>query len=55
LRDLVRAGKVRHFGLSEPGVQTIRRTHATAVRLALATIAVQGGRHPEHLQRLVGR
>src|SRR4051794_34731414 len=26
--DLVRAGKVRHFGLSEPGVQTIRRAHA---------------------------
>jgi aryl-alcohol dehydrogenase-like predicted oxidoreductase len=26
--DLVRAGKVRHFGLSEAGVRTIRRAHA---------------------------
>ncbi|MCC2033290.1 aldo/keto reductase [Microbacterium allomyrinae] len=26
--DLVRAGKVRHFGLSEAGAQTIRRAHA---------------------------
>jgi aryl-alcohol dehydrogenase-like predicted oxidoreductase len=28
LRDLIQAGKVRHFGLSEAGVQTIRRAHA---------------------------
>jgi aryl-alcohol dehydrogenase-like predicted oxidoreductase len=28
LKDLIREGKVRHFGLSEPGVQTIRRAHA---------------------------
>ena len=28
VRDLIRAGKVRHFGLSEAGVQTIRRAHA---------------------------
>jgi len=28
VRDLIREGKVRHFGLSEPGVQTIRRAHA---------------------------
>ncbi|HEX3984594.1 MAG TPA: aldo/keto reductase [Acidisoma sp.] len=26
--DLIRAGKVRHFGLSEAGVATIRRAHA---------------------------
>ncbi len=26
--DLIREGKVRHFGLSEAGVQTIRRAHA---------------------------
>lgn len=26
--DLVAAGKVGHFGLSEPGIQTIRRAHA---------------------------
>ena len=28
VKDLVEQGKVKHFGLSEPGVQTIRRAHA---------------------------
>jgi aryl-alcohol dehydrogenase-like predicted oxidoreductase len=28
VKDLIRAGKVRHFGLSEAGAQTIRRAHA---------------------------
>ena len=28
VKDLVQQGKVKHFGLSEPGVQTIRRAHA---------------------------
>src|SRR5881397_1838485 len=28
VQDLIQEGKVRHFGLSEPGVQTIRRAHA---------------------------
>ncbi len=28
VRDLIEEGKVKHFGLSEPGVQTIRRAHA---------------------------
>ena len=28
VKELIRAGKVRHFGLSEAGVQTIRRAHA---------------------------
>ncbi len=28
IKDLVRAGKVRHYGLSEPGLQTVRRAHA---------------------------
>ncbi|HZF30801.1 MAG TPA: aldo/keto reductase [Gammaproteobacteria bacterium] len=28
VRDLVEQGKVKHFGLSEPGVETIRRAHA---------------------------
>jgi aryl-alcohol dehydrogenase-like predicted oxidoreductase len=28
VRDLIQAGKVKHFGLSEAGVQTIRRAHA---------------------------
>lgn len=28
VKDLIQAGKVKHFGLSEPGVATIRRAHA---------------------------
>jgi aryl-alcohol dehydrogenase-like predicted oxidoreductase len=28
VKDLIHQGKVKHFGLSEPGVQTIRRAHA---------------------------
>jgi aryl-alcohol dehydrogenase-like predicted oxidoreductase len=28
VKDLIQAGKVRHFGLSEPSAQTLRRAHA---------------------------
>ena len=28
IKDLIQEGKVKHFGLSEPGVQTVRRAHA---------------------------
>ena len=28
VKDLIQQGKVKHFGLSEPGAQTIRRAHA---------------------------
>ena len=28
IKDLIRLGKVRHYGLSEPGLQTVRRAHA---------------------------
>ena len=28
VRDLIAEGKVRHFGMSEPGVHTLRRAHA---------------------------
>ncbi len=28
VKDLIRAGKVKHFGLSEPAAKTIRRAHA---------------------------
>jgi aryl-alcohol dehydrogenase-like predicted oxidoreductase len=28
LKDLIVAGKLRHYGLSEPGLQTVRRAHA---------------------------
>ena len=35
VKDLIRAGKVRHFGLSEAGAQTIRRAHAVQPVTAL--------------------
>src|SRR5205085_7966229 len=28
VKDLIQQGKVRHFGMSEAGVKTIRRAHA---------------------------
>jgi aryl-alcohol dehydrogenase-like predicted oxidoreductase len=35
VKDLIQEGKVRHFGLSEAGVQTIRRAHAVQPLTAL--------------------
>ena len=35
VKDLIREGKVNHFGLSEAGVQTIRRAHAVQPVTAL--------------------
>ncbi len=35
VRDLIGEGKVRHFGLSEPGVETVRRAHAVQPVTAL--------------------
>jgi aryl-alcohol dehydrogenase-like predicted oxidoreductase len=35
VKDLIAAGKVRHFGLSEPGAQTVRRAHAVQPVTAL--------------------
>jgi aryl-alcohol dehydrogenase-like predicted oxidoreductase len=35
VRDLIHEGKVKHFGLSEAGVQTIRRAHAVQPVTAL--------------------
>ncbi len=35
VKDLIREGKVRHFGLSEAGVETIRRAHAVQPVTAL--------------------
>ena len=35
VRDLIQEGKVKHFGLSEAGVQTIRRAHAVQPVAAL--------------------
>ncbi len=35
VRDLIAEGKARHFGMSEPGVQTLRRAHAVQPVTAL--------------------
>jgi aryl-alcohol dehydrogenase-like predicted oxidoreductase len=35
VKDLIAAGKVSHFGLSEPGAQTVRRAHAVQPVTAL--------------------
>jgi aryl-alcohol dehydrogenase-like predicted oxidoreductase len=35
VRDLIAAGKVRHFGLSEPAARTIRRAHAVQAVTAI--------------------
>jgi aryl-alcohol dehydrogenase-like predicted oxidoreductase len=35
VRDLIQQGKVKHFGMSEAGVQTIRRAHAVQPVAAL--------------------
>jgi aryl-alcohol dehydrogenase-like predicted oxidoreductase len=45
--DLIRAGKVKHFGLSEAGVQTIRRAHAEQPVAALQSEYSLWWREPE--------
>jgi aryl-alcohol dehydrogenase-like predicted oxidoreductase len=35
VKDLIATGKVKHFGMSEPGVQTLRRAHAVQPVTAL--------------------
>ncbi len=47
VRDLIRAGKVRHFGLSEAGVPTIRRAHAVQPVTALQSEYSLWWRRPE--------
>ncbi|MBA3519791.1 MAG: aldo/keto reductase [Rhizobiales bacterium] len=47
MADLVRAGKVRHLGLSEAGPQTIRRAHAVHPIAALQTEYSLWSRDPE--------
>jgi aryl-alcohol dehydrogenase-like predicted oxidoreductase len=47
VKDLVRAGKVRHFGLSEAGVATIRRAHAVHPVTALQSEYSLWWREPE--------
>ncbi|HLN58957.1 MAG TPA: aldo/keto reductase [Thermoanaerobaculia bacterium] len=47
VRDLIREGKVKHFGLSEAGVQTIRRAHAVQPVTALQSEYSLWWRRPE--------
>ena len=47
VKDLVRQGKVKHFGLSEAGVQTIRRAHAVQPVTALQSEYSLWWREPE--------
>lgn len=47
VKDLVQEGKVKHFGLSEAGVQTIRRAHAVQPVTALQSEYSLWWRGPE--------
>jgi aryl-alcohol dehydrogenase-like predicted oxidoreductase len=47
VKELIRAGKVRHFGLSEAGVQTVRRAHAVQPVTALQSEYSLWWREPE--------
>jgi len=47
VKDLIREGKVRHFGLSEAGTQTIRRAHAVQRVTALQSEYSLWWREPE--------
>jgi aryl-alcohol dehydrogenase-like predicted oxidoreductase len=47
VKDLIQQGKVKHFGLSEAGVQTIRRAHAVQPLAALQSEYSLWWRRPE--------
>jgi aryl-alcohol dehydrogenase-like predicted oxidoreductase len=47
VKELIQAGKVRHFGLSEAGAQTIRRAHAVQPVTALQSEYSLWWRRPE--------
>ena len=47
VKDLIREGKVKHFGLSEAGVQTIRRAHAVQPVTAVQSEYSLWWREPE--------
>jgi aryl-alcohol dehydrogenase-like predicted oxidoreductase len=47
VKDLIREGKVKHFGLSEAGVQSIRRAHAVQPVAALESEYSLWWREPE--------
>ena len=47
IKDLMAQGKVLHWGLSEPGIQTIRRAHATVPLTAIQNEYSMATRDPE--------
>ena len=47
VKELIQEGKVKHFGLSEAGAQTIRRTHAIQPVTAVQSEYSLWWRHPE--------
>ena len=47
VRDLIKEGKVKHWGLSEAGVQTIRRAHAVQPLTAIQSEYSMMWRQPE--------
>ena len=48
VKDLIAEGKVRHFGLSEAGAETIRRAHAVQPVTALQSEYSLWWREPEN-------
>ncbi|HKI70147.1 MAG TPA: aldo/keto reductase [Verrucomicrobiae bacterium] len=48
VKELIRQGKVRHFGMSEAGVESIRRAHAVQPVTALQSEYSLWWREPEH-------
>ncbi len=55
VKDLIKEGKVKHFGLSEAGAQTIRRAHAVQPVTALQSEYSLWWRRPENdLLRVLG-
>jgi len=47
MKDLIREGKIKHWGLSEPGVQTVRRAHAVQPLTAIENEYSMWWRRPE--------
>jgi aryl-alcohol dehydrogenase-like predicted oxidoreductase len=47
VRDLIREGKAMHFGLSEPGIQTLRRAHSVQAVTAVQNEFSLWWREPE--------
>jgi aryl-alcohol dehydrogenase-like predicted oxidoreductase len=51
VKELIADGKVKHFGLSEPGAQTVRRAHAVQPVTAHCRTSIRfgrAGRRPMH-------